>query len=92
MKYDYELKKAFLEKTQYLFTGKLQKKYGRLEVASPEYEKAETAMVKIVPIYPSVQGLSQKILRKLIEDVLKQTQNQLKESLPLWIRKEYFLC
>ncbi len=86
------MKKAFLEKTQYLFTGKLQKKYGRLEVASPEYEKAETAMVKIVPIYPSVQGLSQKILRKLIEDVLKQTQNQLKESLPLWIRKEYFLC
>ena len=86
------MKKAFLEKTQYLFTGKLQKKYGKLEIASPEYEKAEIAMGKIVPIYPSVQGLSQKILRKLIEEVLKQTKSQLKETMPFWIRKEYFLC
>lgn len=86
------MKKAFTEKTKYLFTGKLQKKYGKLEVVSPEYEKAEIALDKIVPIYPSVNGLSQKIWRKLIGDVLEQVKGQLKEYLPYSIRKEYFLC
>ena len=86
------MKKAFDEKTQYLFTGKLQKKYGKLEVASPEYEKAEIAIDKIVPIYPSVNGLSQKIWRKLIGEVLEQLRGQLQECLPFWIRKEYLLC
>ena len=86
------MKKAFAEKTEYLFTGKVQKKYGKLEVASPEYEKAEIALDKIVPIYPSVNGLSQKIWRKLIGNVLEQVKGQLKEWLPFWIRKEYLLC
>ena len=86
------MKKAFDEKTQYLLTGKLQKKYGKLEVASPEYEKAEIAIDKIVPIYPSVNGLSQKIWRKLIGEVLEQLRGQLQECLPFWIRKEYLLC
>lgn len=86
------MKKAFEERTTYLFTGKLQKKYGKLEISSPEYEKAETALNQIVPIYPSVHGLSQKIWRKLIGEVLNQTKGQLKEDLPFWVRKQYFLC
>lgn len=86
------MKKAFTERTKYLFTGKLQKKYGNLEISSPEYEKAESALNQIVPIYPSVNGLSQKIWRKLIGEVLNQTKGQLKEGLPFWIRKQYFLC
>lgn len=86
------MKKAFAEKTEYLFKGKLQKKYGKLEVSSPEYEKADIAMNKIVPIYPSVNGLSQKIWRKLIGDVIDKTKGQLKECLPHWLRKQYLIC
>ena len=41
------MKKAFEEHTEYLFTGKVQKKYGKLEVSAPEYEKAEIALNKI---------------------------------------------
>ena len=86
------MKKAFIEKTEYLFKGKLQKKYGKLEVSSPEYEKADIAMNKIVPIYPSVNGLSQKIWRKMIGDVIYRTKGQLKECLPHWLRKQYLIC
>ncbi len=90
------MKKAFIEKTEYLFKGKLQKKYGKLEVSSPEYEKADIAMNKIVPIYPSVNGLSQKIWRKMIGDIIYRTKGQLKECLPHWLRRrlvfeEFFL-
>ncbi len=86
------MKKAFIEKTEYLFKGKLQKKYGKLEVSSPEYEKADIAMNKIVPIYPSVNGLSQKIWRKMIGDIIYRTKGQLKECLPHWLRKQYLIC
>ncbi len=88
------MKTALQENTVYIFSGKLQKKYGKLEVLSPEYEKAEEGYFggRIVPIYPSVGGLSQKVLRGLIRDTLEQTENQLYEFLPVWLRKKYYLC
>ena len=45
----------------YLFSGRLQKKYGRTEVVSPECERIgeNFAGGRILPVYPSVEGLSQ---------------------------------
>ena len=56
----------------YLFSGRLQKKYGRTEVVSPECERIgeNFAGGRILPVYPSVEGLSQKMLRNLMEEAL----------------------
>ena len=78
----------------YLFSGKLQKKYGRTEVVSPECERIgeNFAGGRILPVYPSVEGLSQKMLRNLMEEALKEMSGGMQEELPLWLRKEYHLA
>ena len=78
----------------YLFSGRLQKKYGRTEVVSPECERIgeNFAGGRILPVYPSVEGLSQKMLRNLMEEALKEMSGGMQEELPLWLRKEYHLA
>lgn len=78
----------------YLFTGKLQKKYGRKEFSVLEWEGIGTHFAggRIIPVYPSVEGISQKMLRGLIEDALGLMQGGLSEYIPLWIRNEYQLA
>ena len=70
------------------------KKYGRTEVFSPECERIgeNFAGGRILPVYPSVEGLSQKMLRNLMEEALKEISGGMQEELPLWLRKEYHLA
>ncbi len=88
------MKAAFHIGEQYIFFGKLQKKYGKKEVVSPEYEKAEEGMIKekIVPVYSLGEGLSQKVFRGFIQKILQEVEKPLLEFLPLWMRKKYLLC
>lgn len=88
------MKTALEAGKEYLFTGKLQKKYGKLEVDSPNYELIKEGVLKgqVVPIYPLTKGLSQKVLRGFIKEVIQKTENQLPECLPTWLRKQYHLC
>lgn len=78
----------------YLFSGKLQKKYGRKEILSPEVERIgeNFAGGRIIPVYPASEGVSQKMLRNLMEDALSQMSGGMWEELPLWLRKEYKLA
>lgn len=78
----------------YLFSGKLQKKYGRTEIVSPEVERIgeNFAGGRIIPVYPACEGISQKMLRNLMEDALSQMSGGMREELPLWLRKEYKLA
>ena len=78
----------------YLFSGKLQKKYGRTEILSPEVERIgeNFAGGRIIPVYPASEGISQKMLRNLMEDALSQMNGGMREELPLWLRKEYKLA
>ena len=78
----------------YLFSGKLQKKYGRTEIISPEVERIgeNFAGGRIIPVYPASEGISQKMLRNLMEDALSQMNGGMREELPLWLRKEYKLA
>ena len=84
------MKTALKSGEVYLFTGRMQKKYNRREIVSPEYEsiKDNFAGGRIVPVYPSVDGISQKMLRSNLEEALKQVSGTLTEELPLWIRKK----
>lgn len=78
----------------YLFTGKYQKKYGKKEILSPEYEAIgeNFAGGRIIPVYPAVEGLSQKLLRNLMQEALEQMSGSMEEELPLWLRKQYHLA
>ena len=78
----------------YLFSGKLQKKYGRTEILSPEVERIgdHFAGGRIIPVYPSVEGISQKMLRNMMEEALSQISGGMREELPLWLRKAYKLA
>lgn len=75
----------------YLFTGKVQQKGRQTEVVSPECERIGESFAggRIIPVYPSVEGLSQKTLRGLVERALRETVDTLPEELPLWLRKGY---
>ncbi|MFI3173842.1 MAG: ATP-dependent DNA helicase RecG [Bacillota bacterium] len=89
------MKKALVPRQWYLFTGKLQKKYGKQEVAVVDYEKIgdNFAGGRIIPVYASVKGISQKMLRTYVEDILQTMQEMalLQEELPEWVREECHL-
>ncbi|WP_304509477.1 ATP-dependent DNA helicase RecG [Anaerotignum sp.] len=78
----------------YLFTGKLQNKYGRREFSVSEWEGIgeNFAGGRIIPVYPGVEGISQKMLRGFMEAALEQVRGGLSEDIPLWLRKEYLLA
>jgi len=87
------LKKQFNINESYIFTGKVLYKYGKIQMESPEFERYDGKEVlssgRIIPIYPATYKLSQKIIRQLIYQAIKETKNQLLEFLPKWIRKKY---
>ena len=79
----------------YTFYGKVQKVYGgRVEISAPIFDKdGETKNTgKIIPLYPLTNGLTQNVLRGIIENALKITNEQFEEFLPPWIRKRYNVC
>lgn len=74
----------------YLFYGKVDIKYGRRTMNSPQYEllKPENKEEggKILPIYRLTKGLSQNIVRKIMENALKA--GEISENLPEYILKQ----
>lgn len=89
------MKNNFVLGQTYNFYGKIKKQYGKIEMESPEYEKIGEEGVakgaKITPIYPSTSKLSQKVIRQMIEGVLKECLPLVKETLPEFIRNKYSL-
>lgn len=82
------LKKHFKVGERYLFTGKVQYKYG-LQMTQVVYEKLSEDLEenrlntgRIVPLYPLTEGLTQRQLRRMIKHVIDQTLSQVVEILP----------
>lgn len=78
----------------YIFTGKVNQKFGKLQMESPEFERLKSEsdrgkMGKIVPVYPTTFQLSQKRLRKFIEDALGLVEDQIIDNVPVWVREKY---
>lgn len=89
------LKSFFQEGTEYYFTGKLDKKYGKVQMLSPDYERADkdcTQAGSIIPVYSLVHGLSQKIFRSLVQQALQELSDQWTDCIPVYIRQKYSLC
>ena len=78
---------------EYIFTGKAVSKYNNIQLESPDFEvfgeKELLSTGRIVPVYSSTYGLSQKIFRSIIKNVmnlflitLEKNINYVKENLP----------
>lgn len=78
---------------KYRFYGKITKKNGAIELNSPTYDSIEKTKNtgKIIPLYPLTNSLSQNSIRAIIENGIKLIDNQLPETLPEYLIKEYQL-
>lgn len=80
---------------KYRFFGKISNKYGKIDLTSPVFDEIEKKnnTGKIIPLYPLTFSLSQNIIRKIIENGLKDVEEDggLKETLPQYILNEYKL-
>ena len=87
------LKQTFHKGDEYCFYGKISKKSEHIEMISPVFDKnGETNNTgKIIPIYPLTYNISQNQIRKIIENGLKLVKDQLEETIPEYILKEYKL-
>lgn len=83
--------------TEVLISGEVKKFLRSFEMENPEYEileeeKEETLHVgRIVPIYSLTQGLSQKIMRQIIYDIITQYSIFIEDILPEKIKQKYNL-
>lgn len=75
----------------YLFRGKLSKFRGAWAMTAPDFT-AESPSVGIVPVYPSTQGLSSRVIAQAVRAVLATLPEALEDSLPLSLREEPQLC
>ncbi|MDF2877597.1 MAG: recG [Clostridia bacterium] len=90
------MKNNFQMGEKYLLYGKVRRKYAKIEMESPEYQKVTDTenlekVAKITPIYPATSKLSQKVIRSLIEKSLALCVPFLEDCLPEAIKKQYDL-
>lgn len=80
---------------KYRFFGKISNKYGKIDLTSPVFDEIDKKnnTGKIIPLYPLTFSLSQNTIRKIIENGLKDVEEDggLKETLPQYILNEYKL-
>ena len=87
------LKDKFKIGNTYKFYGKVQKRIGYIEMNSPVFDSIDTDKNtgKIIPLYPLTYNLSQNVIRQIIENGLKEINEDLEETLPRYILEEYNL-
>lgn len=87
------LKGKFEIGCKYSFFGKASVKYGKIEILNPVFDNNETNKNtgKIIPIYPSTYSLTQGSIRRAIENGLSLINENLEETLPEYLLKEYNL-
>ncbi|HZP25921.1 MAG TPA: ATP-dependent DNA helicase RecG [Dehalococcoidia bacterium] len=66
-------------------SGKVTAFRGRLQMENPEWEPVDADSLntrRLVPVYPSTEGLPQKVLRKLARDAIELFADQVSDELP----------
>ena len=87
------LKDVFKVGHTYKFFGKIETKLGRYEMKSPVFDEDGFSKNtgKIIPIYPLSAGISQNVIRKIIENGTDEVYGNLEENIPEYIMKKYNL-
>lgn len=85
------VKDQLVEDEEYLFFGKVTvDKYGGKTMLSPRFEKS-LAKQRIRPIYKATSALSSKVIEKITEGALRETEGNLKDFIPQTIVDRYRL-
>lgn len=76
---------------EYLFYGRVQKKYGQVSMVNPTFELAEKNdyLKGILPVYTLTPSLYQKSMQKIINDAILKVKP--KSVIPSYIEKKYDL-
>lgn len=79
---------------EYVFFGRVSGGAGRLEMQSPIFDEVgQTKNTgKIIPIYPLTNGITQYQIRAIIETAVNSLNNQMSETLPMYVRTQNKLC
>ena len=89
------IKNTFSHGENYIFFGKVTKKYRTFEVINPVYEKVENKERKntcrIVPVYPATANLTQGVIRAVIGCALELVCGKMEDIIPQYIRNRYNL-
>ncbi len=88
------LKNTLKEGESFFITGKFSRNYNEIQSSSFEIEpikENEEFCGKIMPVYPLTEGLNQNILRRLLQDTIKDYIPRLDEELPQWCINHYHL-
>lgn len=88
------LKNVFAIGKEYIFFGKVKTGIGRIEMSSPIFDEIgkEKNTGKIIPLYPLTSGITQNIIRAIIENAMNEARGNFLESLPNWVLEKYKLC
>ena len=90
----YFLKDTFIQGQEYILAGKFEFKYNEFqssdfEILNPEEEPYNSG--RIIPIYPLTEGITNKLMRKIVFECLTRCIDFKKESLPDYLIKKYGL-
>lgn len=90
------LKNQFKIGETYLFYGKIKAYKNQYEMNTPDYYlvKSEEDLKKVAtvtPIYKTTATISQKIIRKFIQECFKEVLSKIQDDLPISIRQQYQL-
>lgn len=75
-------------------TGKVGQYLGRPTMVAPEWEVVEREELKssgLLPVYPLTEGLTQKVMRSIVEQALNVWAERVPETLPASLRERYQL-
>ncbi len=88
------IKSALTVGKEYIFYGKVKKGIGKVDVQSPIFEEVGKSknVGKIIPLYPLTNGITQNVIRGIIENAMKEVDGKFIESIPGWILQKYKLC
>ena len=80
------------EGEEYLFFGKVQRDFGKLQMTNPVTEKEQKNTGGITPVYSLTKGLSQNVFASFVKSAILAIDIQTKETLPDYIKRKYKLC
>ncbi|MGE5561401.1 MAG: ATP-dependent DNA helicase RecG [Chloroflexota bacterium] len=85
------LKRQFKAGMTVLMTGKVERRYGQVQINAPEWEEYDGSdslhAGRLVPIYPSTEGLNQKLIRSLVHQAVTALAGQAEDPLPEELRR-----
>lgn len=89
------IKKQLPQGTQIIVTGKVEKKFGNVQISVSDFDiQTDDDYIhcgRIVPVYPTTEGLSGRVLRSIIKNAADALISKQEEFLPAEILRRYRL-